>query len=671
MSHMSLPNIAFSGRFQADTSTINNNVLYFNNDTFKPEFQNKQPNTDDYKTARDGYWNPNGTGAFRLIDTTVTRARVAIDDAGTSDPACGLYLNAQQARTSAKLVDLDVQWQFGSIIFGLKVVLTDGTTEYMRGDYRPAPFRDVFFGRKPTGKGAVGSETASARFTSILTHVEFTDAAAASPTLMALKATAEANGNCVAINFMTASFDKDTTFGFLSGAIGPWQSGDPLSFVAGRRFGVEGTSSDGASPGMSNKYNVGYFDAVLDGDHFSADLSNAVPLTSDNQVKDIGDLSFAILNKPDTVEGLDTKSPTVSATLQTGQTVDAADVTVLGTIPYRDDTWLWGGESGLVHLTLTSDQAVKAASAPLAVVRPDGDQYTIISRETAGGLFARADNFEFRMDPTKTAAVSDKSRVLAVQYGKPLSGAVLSTSRQKKTSGGQAFDGPEQPKIPIPDVNFPADKIKITGYQTTGADGWAEFGLEAFDPCNPREYVDGQIFQFNYGFPVTTTFSAPFVEMIVAHVRNAVDVPEQPDWDKDVAPFMQQYDNLYPVMSKWLFSLGDPEVVAAHAKILSFAFERPFDDPNHMPVTRDMSAGKRQIILNWLSQFTGEAPAQLQVTPVAGEPIDETAGPPLPERSLEDWIAIRDALPLEDDGKSRAARQYAQTQIDALKGGDA
>lgn len=668
MSYLSLPNIAFSGRFQADTSTINNNVLYFNNGTFQPEFQKKQPNTDDYKTARDGYWNPDGTGAFRLIDTKVSRARTSIDDDGTSDPACGLYLNAQEARTSAKLVDLDVQWQFGSIIFGLRVVLTDGTTEYMRGDYRPAAFRDVFFNRKPTGDGAQGSETASAKFTSILTNVTFTDAAARSSTLMALKASAEANGNCLSVNFMTASFDKDTTFGFLSGSIGAWRSGDPLSFVAGRRFAVEGK---GGAPGMYNQYTVGYFDSILAGDHFSADLSNALPLTSDNQPKDIGDLQFAILNKPDTVEGLDTKTPTVSATLQTGQSVDASDITLIGDIPYREMDWLWGGESGLVHLKLTSDQAGLAAAAPLAVVRPDGDKFTIITRETAGGLFARADQFEFRMDPAKTAPALAQCRVLAVQYGQRLSGAVLSTSRQGKTSGGQAFDGPEQPKIPVPDVNFPADKIKITGFHKTGSDGWAEFGLEASDPCNPRVYVDGQIFQFNYGLPVKTTFSAPMMEMIVAHVRNAVDVPEHPDWDKDVAPFMQQYDNLYPVMSKWLFSLADPDVVAAHAKILSFAFERPFDDPNHMPVTRDMSAGKRQIILNWLSQFTNEPPAQLMVVSTSAGQIDETAGPALPERSVEDWVAIRDALPLEDDGKSRAARQYAQTQIDAMKGGDA
>lgn len=669
MSYMSLPNITFSGRFQADTSTINNNVRYFNNDTFKPEYQRKQPNTDDYKTAVNGYWNPDGSGAFRLIDTKVKRARVATNDDGKSDPICGLFLNAQEARTSAKLVDLDPQWQFGSIIFGLRLVLTDGTRDYMRCAYRPAPFRDIFFKRKPTGKGSYGSETASAKFTSILTNVTFTEHAANSPTLMALKKTAEGNGNCLAVNLMTAVFDKDTTFGMICGAIGPWQSGDPFSFVAGRRFGVDGAASLGAPPGMYNQFRVGYADAVLAGGLLTADLSNALPLQLNNQIRDIGDLSFAVLNVRDIVQGLDTETPEVTVKLQTGHTVKASDITLLGEIPYRDVDWLWGGESGLVRLTLTQAQADLAASAPLAIVRPDGDQFQIVSRETAGGLFARADEFEFRMDPTKTSPATAVSRVLALQYGRPLPGAPLTTSRQVRKDGGGSFEKPAC--VVVPDVNFPREKIKVTRFQWAGPDGWAEFVIEASDPGNPRGFVDGQIFEFLYGYPVTTSFSAPIFEMIVAHVRNAVDVPKDPDWDTDIAPFMQQYDNLYPIMSKCLFSLADPEVAAAHAKILAFAFERPFSDPNHMPVTRDMSTGKRQIILNWLSQHTGEPPAQIMVPAAVAGKIDDTAGPTLPERPLEDWIAIQDALPLEDDGKSRAAREYAQRQIDALKGGAA
>jgi len=434
--NLPLPNISFSGVFQADTSTINNNVRYFNNDAFKPEYQKKQPNTDDYLTAVNGYWNPDGTGAYRLIDTTVTRARISIDDEGTSDPICGLFLNAQEGRTSAKLVDLDPQWQFGSKIFGLRLILTDGKNEFMRGDYRPAPFRDVFFNRKPTGKSSVGSETASAKFTSILTNVKFSEHAQSSPTLMALKATAEANENYLSINLMMGAFDKGTTFGSICGSIGAWHSGDPLSFVAGRRFAVQGKPPVGAPPGMYNQFTVGYFDAVLSGDQFSADMSNALPLQLDNQVRDIGELKFAVLNTPDEVEGLDTKSPKVITNIQTGDTVDASEVTLLGDIPYRDANWLWGGNSGLVHLQLTPAQQELAASSPLAVVRPDKDGYTIITRETAGGLFARADDFEFRMDPSKTNTAAAHSPVLALRYGKPYAGAPLATSRRVKSSGG-------------------------------------------------------------------------------------------------------------------------------------------------------------------------------------------------------------------------------------------
>jgi hypothetical protein len=41
--------------------------------------------------------------------------------------------------------------------------------------------------------------------------------------------------------------------------------------------------------------------------------------------------------------------------------------------------------------------------------------------------------------------------------------------------------------------------------------------------------------------------------------------------------------------------------VREHRAILQFAFSREIEDPNAMPVTRDLSAGKRQMILNWLA----------------------------------------------------------------------
>jgi hypothetical protein len=53
-------------------------------------------------------------------------------------------------------------------------------------------------------------------------------------------------------------------------------------------------------------------------------------------------------------------------------------------------------------------------------------------------------------------------------------------------------------------------------------------------------------------------------------------------------------------MSRHLFDIADLAAVDAHRSQMELAFFRPIDDPNYMPVTRDMSAAKREIIIKWL-----------------------------------------------------------------------
>src|SRR5262249_13008110 len=76
---------------------------------------------------------------------------------------------------------------------------------------------------------------------------------------------------------------------------------------------------------------------------------------------------------------------------------------------------------------------------------------------------------------------------------------------------------------------------------------------------------------------------------------------EPPTWHSDVEPVLRQYANLYPVMRDFL-DLGDYESVSAHAKRLAFALGLDVDDPDSMPVTRDLSAAHRRTVLPWLSE---------------------------------------------------------------------
>jgi hypothetical protein len=658
MSYCSLPRLTFSGQFQADVSTVNNDVRHYKDDSFEPRFQEPQDGP-----SLNGWWNPKGSGAFRLVDVQVNRALTVAGGDGTADFAHGLFVNSQEDRTAAKLVDLDPQFQMGSAIFGLQIVLADGEREFMRGKFRWSAFRDIYFGRKAN---TPGSAAASAKFTSILTDVTWTPEAAKSPTLRALKAASESNNGRLAISLMTVGFSASTTLGVLTGSIGPYQAGDPETFISARRLAV----ADGK---MATSLGIGYFDAEVSGGVLSLDLSNALPLKAGpgavTRQVGVGRLFPAILRTPDTVTG---PALSVSASVTEGQTVPAADLKLLDEIPYLSEGWLQAS-SAIVDSPLDAEAAALIAERPIALVQPKADgTYVVAIRETVGGIWARADQFEFRMDAPAEGTVTDLARVRVMQWGRPAEGWVVGFQlfpRQSGGGGGSSQD-PNPPQAPIPDVNFPAERVTFSARVTTGADGWATNVIMAADPGNPRDYLDGQIYNIAYGLVAPGASPAPPIEQIVLHVRDAHDAPLAPVWETDVAPFMRQYDDLYPVMSQGLFSLADPAVAKQHATLLTFAFERDIDDPNHMPVTRDLSAGKRRAVLAWLAQYTGEhPPADEQAgTPQvltfrAAAPAPATATPELravPDEVIQTMLAdVGDGY----DGKTHAMRDYLRSRL--------
>jgi hypothetical protein len=136
--------------------------------------------------------------------------------------------------------------------------------------------------------------------------------------------------------------------------------------------------------------------------------------------------------------------------------------------------------------------------------------------------------------------------------------------------------------------------------------GRARLRLHAGDPGRPRDYIDGQVYAL---YPVLeSTIVSPgdpypfnqwnFVSVLV---WSGFQPDEPPTWHGAVEPVLRQYANLYPVMRDFL-DLGDYEQVCAQAKQLAIPFGRGIDDPGSMPVTRDLSAAKRETLLRWLTR---------------------------------------------------------------------
>jgi len=645
MSYLNDVRLIFTGKFQADVSTVNNDVRHYDNATFDPIFQDFQT-----KESMNGWWNPTGSGAFRLLDCRVVMVGYCDGTtATTGDAAIGMLIGGSENRTSGKIVDIDPQWQLASAPWGFEMRLTDGNERgFFAGRYRPHGFRDLWFGRMLNANGAPGGGdgAASATFQSVLEDVTWAKDQKGSRVLRELQDAAAAG---LSVRLTTFSYidrnpqGADFTLGTVTGVIGPQLSGEPESFVLGRRFApANGTTSwNGCS------YFSGHIDTAAR--RLFLDLSNGLQLAFANNdpakgpiapvgsLNDIGALRAGILKDDSVVEfspaGPDNFEP-------------------LGAIDYQKDGWLLG-TSGIASFPLTAAQLALAADHPLALAAAlplnagtgaNGAFGQIAIRETAKGLFVGAEPIVHRIDaPGQSAAT-----IYAAQYGSPLAGTSVNTAQlgDMPGQGGGQGSGPHTPQAPIPDIGVPTDAFKIPSSVTTGPGGCATLPIAADNPNNPRGYIDGQLYLVDFRLPGQGNQARSAFDYIVTHVRDAYAVPDAPTWERDVAPIFTQYGNLYPIMSKQLVNLSNPHDVKRHAKLLRLAFAQSIESANYMPVTRDLSRGKHEMILKFLDRIiageeptleaalTRVRPSVLPPTTVAPQAVDHPGGKTAAARSF-------------------------------------
>ena len=80
MSYLNATRLVFHGTFQADVSTVNNDVRHYDNASWEARFQDF-PKPDG---TEDGWFNPIGSGAFRLIGCRVSSVHYKDGTSATS-----------------------------------------------------------------------------------------------------------------------------------------------------------------------------------------------------------------------------------------------------------------------------------------------------------------------------------------------------------------------------------------------------------------------------------------------------------------------------------------------------------------------------------------------------------------------------------------------------------
>lgn len=639
MSYLDSPRIHFRGWFQADVSTINNDVRFFQNDSFVPEYQQLNSNSS---------WNPQGTAVFRILDCSVTggflngRSLASPQD----DPIIGLTLQNATDRAPGKLVDLDPQQQMVSMIFGMQVRLAGPKAEALfEGEFKPAPFTNLW---KRQQTGPKTDQQLCAYYQSVLENVVWSENIHSS-LLTTLKAATQ--DQILSINFNVYGFGRDPsqpryTMGHLVGTIGPYRSGEPKQFVLGRQMITFAPNW----PVPDSNVNSLQAQLAADGNSLTVDFGNSFPIIdSSGAPTNLGQVQLGVLRT----------NPTAHIT-----TVDQSGIVLIGEVPYLNETW-YTETAGVQTFDLTQNAEAQqlVLSNSLVLVTPvlgsPTPTYNVLLQESIGGVYVRADTFVYRINPGEIKQVE----FYATQFGKPLASSDISLAPTEGfmggSGGGKTISPTPRPAAAIPDIGTPAEALEYAPSIPTDANGRAVLDLtaDANGPGNSRGYIEGQLYGIGYQLADQPAgyISNPMNYLSVLVFDKKV-VPDKPTWYQDIQPLFTQYGNLYPIMSRYVVDLNDYDAVVGRLSILQLAFSLPIEDPNHMPVTRDLSAGNRDTILKWISSSGPDGKPLLGSPPVVSATV--SAAPITPSQETDEV----EAEPLQGAGKTLFIRQYKARQ---------
>jgi hypothetical protein len=615
VSYLDPPRLHFAGTFLTNPSTINNAI-----ENYSPTIvYNNNPPSD--TNPNSVWWNPMGQAFFKIPTATVTGA-VGTQPLASDDPVLNAQIvsvitgaiNAQFAR----LVDLDPDQQAVSLVVGLALQISAMNSGMsLTGVVRPMCIQDLW--SRVVGGTAGGIASAGCMYQSVMEDLQWTGVSAASGFLGQLQA---ASPEMLSIKFMVDSYNGDITSptfaqGRIVGTIGPYYSGEPVSFLARRRMfaGDPGAPSAPVLPVSVNNSPMNPAPFQLKGDVLTIDLGNAIPATAPSG-------PFLNLGAVQPVIDPAGQAIVLAPLFSTPEQFGALYPKNAGIFDVQVDAYaaLLAGAPLALQISPPAAAVAAVTGKPLARMKEGialadsgatpgigtpGAQYGT-SERTDGILVDRnfvALRLEAGTPPWSPAALTGTEitstaqvTLTATRWGQPaanLSIQVTTTPNQSqfRNSVGN-FENIS---------NVPLSAISWTPQSgQTDSNGqlivtFSANGLPASTKPPERINIDGQVFLFAYDYFMGGVQPINFLMF--------EDTPPNPDptW-ADVQPLFVQYMRLYPAM-KSLIDLSDYRTVTnpqfgVPARIQS-ALSLPLSHPAFMPVTRDLSHGKRNLILLW------------------------------------------------------------------------
>jgi hypothetical protein len=498
---------------------------------------NYNPATPDATVTANAEWNPNGKHYFTFENCKVQSAVSSAGAVGADDLIGGAV------DLMGRLVDIDPDAQTFSQIWGgtVTVRLKSGGGSFT-GKLKLCNIRDVWVrGTTPPLKGL------GAVYQSVLEGVTF-NTASRSPVFDSLKSSASGAGNKLSIKFNAYAYEAapgpNFTKAKVTGTIGPFVAGEPEHFVPARKLINAGADAFGEAPFLVDSAR----------NRLVVDLGNSVPEDPVGGArKSFGSMKLKIM-------------------------VPAAPVT-LGTVDYSLAHYLT--TAGVEEVPLTGAQKTQLASNALAV-EVSAPATRLVLQERPSGSYVDVTEMVFRLYPPTPGAMGPFSQnvatleVFAAEFGKPKSGKTISLGLLAGT--------------PASGLTFPASV-------TTGANGRASISLVGNKPGSPRgAFLDGQLYRV--GVHLGAAGPSNRRAVLIVRVFDEVPAVASPTW-ANVEPIFRQYARLYPSMTS-VFNLGAAGSLRGLLPVIKAALQRDMNAINYMPVTRDLSLDKIDMIVRWI-----------------------------------------------------------------------
>lgn len=643
MSYLDLPRLHFSGLFYTGPSTINNTT------------QNYIPSTD-LEDAPNQYdpnvagWNPTGVAQWWLEECSVLSA---VGTAGneitssTDDPVIGASVLSPSPTTPmsdgatgfydiAKMVDLDPDQQGRSALYGVRISVTLPNGAGFQGLLTVAELRQL------NGRiaGAQSSYGAVGNWMGTLQDVVWSGDIAASSMLSALRTNAT-EGLAVKLTVDLHQNNQANVFtagdlfcyGRVLGSIGPALAGELSQVVPGRcvqTYPPPAPPTPPQPPAAVVAEASASSARLLQGRDLVVSKLAATPVAAEAaiaaQPPAPWNPAFCVIrsNPPGAFLHIDIGGCTLLQSTGSGQTFhsdgtfvvsDGIEVGVMNPASQQFTPLTNGAlsltgryvpltspskncvevnNSGVFTITLTASDVTLAAATPIAIA-VNG---TVVAAEFSSGYWIDVDVASQRL---QCGGTNGETQIMVRQWGQPVVGVAPPLSAwwvqlfQWILVGGQWTNPP----------TLPVSNDLALSFTTTDSNGLASVTttIDVADMTLPaiRVPLDSYMYYVSMTDPDGNAIgdgAGGGVSLSVL-LWNPYQAPTNPTW-ADVGPVMASYARLYPGM-KSILDIGDPTTVSGYAPVILARMKASISDPAFMPVTRDLSPTKTQMVLQWLA----------------------------------------------------------------------